>query len=1202
MIPASFHSSHAEPYTRYWKANGRDNLIHSFIILILLFASAHLQAQIQFEQVPPPLPAPQNIAELQAVSSGACLFSDIDNDGDLDLLLTGLDVFAGQYVSNLYINDGQGNFSLAVNNPFDVLFGASSSSMAFADVNGNGYDDLLITGLNTEGEHQAYLYFNNGDGNFSKGLDTSFEGVWLSSVAFADVDGDGDQDLFISGENIDGIPISNLYKNDGNGIFTKEIGTLFSGVASGSIAFADVDGDSDFDLLITGSSNYSDPPIAELYINDGNGNFALSADTAFLGVTYSDLAFADVDGDGDQDVFIAGNLAIGQSANLYVNDGSGSFTLAVEVPFIGTINGTVDFADVDGDGDMDLLVTGETNTPIPRCDLYLNDGYGMFTLLDNTPFPGVYFSCTSFADIDGDEDMDVLISGLLFVNDGNGVFTEVTASPFDNLSGGSIAFADVDGDGDQDALITGRNVRDEIIAKMYTNDGNGSYSQVTGTPFPGVEFGAIAFGDVDGDGDVDVLLTGADSSLEEIARLFTNDGNGHYTQVNGTTIEGIFSAFADVDGDGDLDLLTTGSYSSNTWNGLLDYKTKLYTNDGSGIFTEVLGTLFLGVYSRSFAFADVDGDNDLDLLITGYDNNTFQELAILYLNDGSGNYSEVTETPFEGLEAGHISFGDVDNDNDMDVIFTGYNADYQVENVLYTNDGIGNFTEVPGTPFEGVAHGSVVFADLDTDGDLDVMFSGLSNSSNGSAKVYVNNGNLDFTEIDDLPFVGAFESSINIVDIDGDGDDDVSINGLFKSGLYRNITNLPCTITAICSPLTISLPSEGFVSILPSDVDAGSVVGCGEAILSLSKSEFDSSNLGENMLTLTVSDENGNSETCKTTVTVLGPPDPCRYFLSNHNTQGGSDVYELTINEIANTADMNLLVSVPQKVTLSYSLPANLLYLGRENNSTFQTYNPDGGSLGLPIGVNVGLSGFAGATYGPDGMLYAASQTSGAVYRFNPTNFTGSLYSAAQVNGGDIDFTADGELILVSRSPARAFLVNENGPNTILGPVPAGVSGLARRADGTFLVSVQGLNQLIVGSTTEGDLGLRFDLKLNGAPFTPANGDLASGCPVPAAAMIVLTDANLPVNALEVGAKLASQPNPTEGSSVVTFTTETGTRATLEVYDVSGRSVATLFNAEVQPGQEYRAAFNGAALPNGVYIYRLTTDAEVVIEKFMIAR
>ncbi len=92
------------------------------------------------------------------------------------------------------------------------------------------------------------------------------------------------------------------------------------------------------------------------------------------------------------------------------------------------------------------------------------------------------------------------------------------------------------------------------------------------------------------------------------------------------------------------------------------------------------------------------------------------------------------------------------------------------------------------------------------------------------------------------------------------------------------------------------------------------------------------------------------------------------------------------------------------------------------------------------------------------------------------------------------------------------------------------------------------------------------------------------------------------INAVEVRAVLASQPNPTEGLSTVSFTADYRTRATIEVFDMSGRAVATLFNAGVEAGVEYRAQFNGSALPNGVYIYRLTTDAEVVMEKFMIAR
>jgi hypothetical protein len=83
---------------------------------------------------------------------------------------------------------------------------------------------------------------------------------------------------------------------------------------------------------------------------------------------------------------------------------------------------------------------------------------------------------------------------------------------------------------------------------------------------------------------------------------------------------------------------------------------------------------------------------------------------------------------------------------------------------------------------------------------------------------------------------------------------------------------------------------------------------------------------------------------------------------------------------------------------------------------------------------------------------------------------------------------------------------------------------------------------------------------------------------------------------------LTSQPNPTADLSTVFFTTTSTSYTTLEVFDMSGRQVTTLFNQVAQEGQEYRVNFDGAFLPNGVYIYRLTTENEVVVDKFMIAR
>jgi len=223
-------------------------------------------------------------------------------------------------------------------------------------------------------------------------------------------------------------------------------------------------------------------------------------------------------------------------------------------------------------------------------------------------------------------------------------FTEVPqAFPFEGVSEGSVAFSDVDGDGDNDLLITGDNWSEEPIAKLYINDG-GSFTEAAGTPFDGVVYGSVAFSDVDGDGDQDVLITGWNASFERISKLYTNAG-GSFTEAVGTPFDGVVGssvAFSDVDGDGDQDVLITGR------NGTDERISKLYSNEG-GSFTEVAGTPFDGVAAGSVAFSDVDGDGDNDLLITGA-NGLFEPIAKLYTNDG------VTSTMDDLLSANSFAF------------------------------------------------------------------------------------------------------------------------------------------------------------------------------------------------------------------------------------------------------------------------------------------------------------------------------------------------------------------------------------------------------------------------------------------------------------------------------------------------------------------------------------------------------------------
>ena len=359
----------------------------------------------------------------------------------------------------------------------------------------------------------------------------------------------------------------------------------------------DYDDDGDLDLFVTDTDRSS------LYRNDSRpGELALEdvtvpAGLARAGYQWTGAAFADVDNDGLQDLFV-GNFF---SANiLYRNQGDGTFDEVTAEAGVGNEVGTtagLAFGDADNDGDLDLIVA----------NYYLR------------------FS----------EPASVL--NVLYRNDGDGRFTDVSAGEGIRTQGRSFqpSFLDYDEDGDADIYI----VNDFGPNELHRNDGNGHFtdvSVVSGSDDDGSGMGC-AVADYDGDGDLDIYVANFGNNS-----LLRNEGDGSFANVAGPArVNNVFitwgTEFFDFDNDGDLDLFNANGGME--WNyHMRSYAyapNALYSNDGSGTYHDV--TVQLGTAdthgARGLAVGDLDGDGFPDVLLLNIDHP-----SLLYLNRGNGNH------------------------------------------------------------------------------------------------------------------------------------------------------------------------------------------------------------------------------------------------------------------------------------------------------------------------------------------------------------------------------------------------------------------------------------------------------------------------------------------------------------------------------------------------------------------------------------
>ncbi|MDB6121306.1 MAG: regulatory domain of in-like proprotein convertase [Pedosphaera sp.] len=341
-------------------------------------------------------------AGLPGILDGSVTWADYDNDGQLDALLLGIDS-NGDGVSRLLHNQGNGNFT-NINVGLPPVF---HGSVAWGDYDNDGRLDILLTGIEANNyNYTSQIWRNLGNGTFTN-IHAGLPPVYLGSAVWGDYDNDGRLDILLTGhDETDGI--SQIWRNLGNGTFTN-INVPLPGVYRGFATWGDYDNDGKLDILLIGGSGSG--PISQIWRNLGNGTFT-NINALLPGVVAGSAAWGDYDNDGKLDILLTGLLSDSGTpiSQVWRNLGDSTFT-NINVSLPGVYYSSAAWGDYDNDGKLDILLTGLLSDGVTRvAQVWRNLGNDAFTNM-NLSLPGVAKSSIAWGDYNNDGRLDFLLVG-----------------------------------------------------------------------------------------------------------------------------------------------------------------------------------------------------------------------------------------------------------------------------------------------------------------------------------------------------------------------------------------------------------------------------------------------------------------------------------------------------------------------------------------------------------------------------------------------------------------------------------------------------------------------------------------------------------------------------------------------------------------------------------------------------------------------
>jgi len=691
---------------------------------------------------------------------------DVDADGDKDLIVYETTVLTPRLL--LFRNDGAGNFLDAntiaslPDTPVDIDYG---------DINGDGKTDIFVN----MASNGLRWYENDGAGNFTENIIQEQAGSsYWNTARLGDIDDDGDLDIMGPGmwiKNTDGLGFFNeevivnsiydLVNNPGNSGIINNVQNV------SNMILEDLNGDGLIDVLYSSSSIY-------VQLFSGNLEGFDEPDTiayTFQGSSKVEFATADLNNDTYIDLIIGQSTGSSGSVMWLRNNANASYSEIIINNF-GT--GAISIGDFNGDEFVDLAaiqsgeISGFTDNRISVFENNQNETFTRKRTFGVAPHTNANILTMDF---NNDELDDLILTSnqlkvVHYKNLDNWTFDEPDYLSNTSHQTTQMLHVDVNNDGNNDILMA--SYEDQNIS-WVEGLGDGIYGEqivINDTISRILDFGFV---DIDGDELKDIVyinsvdlgwLKNIGNGEFEIQDLIISDRSGGLSVVGPGNASNIFD-IVELDDDGLPNILFTQYY-------LNAIRAHNIDSDGTIASYKSLSTNVESV--SSVTFGDLDGDDDLDVLATA---DGTDEVVVFKNTDGVfAESSRHSVSVVNQLRAAAAT--DLDGDGDLDIL-TGRPSWFE------NTDGAGTFGLEILLPNEGILQGEEIKAnDLDGDGDMDFAITYSS-----GIKVYLNDGEEVFTHFDIKSDGSNSANQLEIVDVNGDGTPDILSADVFMPRWYE---------------------------------------------------------------------------------------------------------------------------------------------------------------------------------------------------------------------------------------------------------------------------------------------------------------------------------------------------------------------------------------------------------------------------------